>query len=170
MLNKNVLARVNALAELRERYGDNLVYRFLSQFGFGLEEHCTNEDAGSVFRCLSEDNHETLYGINSIRDGYIGWHWNADVAKFASLCKDEILRELKELSSAGGESIGDVLQGICNQNDIIYWLIEDCLDNDFGDVDGTDRVVSSSLGYWIGQELVSAYQDYYYEETRNEND
>lgn len=166
MLDKDVLARVNALAELRERYGDNLVERFVNQCGYELEEHGTNEDEGSVSRCLSEDDHETLYGINHIRDGYAGWIWNADVAKFASLCKEEILRELKEFSFAGGENIGDVLQRICNQEDIISWLIEDCLDNDFGEVDGTDQVVSSCLGYWIGQELVSAYQDYYYEEVR----
>lgn len=170
MLNKDVLARVNALAELRARYGDNLVDRFVDQCGYELEEHRTNEDDGSVFRCLSEDDHETLYGIRSIRDGYDGWYWNADVSNFASLCKEEILRELKEFSFASGENIGYVLERITGHDDIIFWLIEDCLDKDFGDVDGTDAIFNSALGYWIGQELVFAYQDYYYEETQNAND
>lgn len=164
MLSKEVLARVNALAELRERYGDNLVDRFLDQFGYELEEHCTNEDEGSVFRCLSEDDHNILCGINSIRDGYSGWIWTADVADFAKICKSEIVRELKEFSSYIGESVGTTLEQITEQDDVIFWLIEDCLDHDFGDEGGTDQVVSVSLGYWIGNELVSAYQDYYYEE------
>lgn len=163
MLSKEILARGKALSELRERYGDNLVDRFVEQCGYELEEHRTDEDEGSVFHCLSEYDHNTLYGINSIRDGYYGWHWNAEVADFAKLCKEEILRELKDSSFSCGENIGELLGHITRQDDIIFWMIEDCLGNSFGDVYGTDHIVSSNVGYWMGQNVVSAYQDFYYE-------
>lgn len=166
MLDKYVSARVNALANLRERFGDNLVDRFVDQFEFDLEEHCTNEDEGSVFRCLSEDDHELLNGIRDIRDGYTGWYWNNSVGRFAHYCKDEILTELKKFADEIGHTVGQLLEQLCD-NDVVLWLIEDCLDNDFGDVDGTDKHVSSCLGYWVGQELVWAYQEYYYEEINN---
>lgn len=170
MLSKEILARVNALSELRDRYGDNLVDRFVAQFGYVLEEHRIDENDGSVLRCLSEEDHRDLYGINFIRDGYIGWMFCPDVEKFATHCKEDILREIKEFSLSCGEHIGRTLERITGQDDIILWLLEDCLDNDFGEVNGTDKIVSCRLGYWIGQELVSAYQDYYYELVNDTDD
>lgn len=167
MLSKDVLARVNALANLRERYGDNIVDSFVDQFEFVLEEHVTNEDEGSVFRCLCVDDHNTVYGISNLRDGYTGWYCNDDIDKFASGCKEEILRELKGFSDSTGEKLGDLLEDICGDEDVIFWLPEDCMDYSFDYTDGVAHRVNTSLGYWIGQQLVSAYQDYYYDEINN---
>lgn len=163
MLSKEVFARAQALLDLRERYGDNLVDRWLKQFGYTVKRRRPKSNGGKEIRYLSEEDHNILNGIISINDGYYGWIMNADVSKFAHYCSDEIVKELEARAINENEGVGTILEQITNDSEIVYWLIKDSLDRKSIDEGNCYPTVSSKLGYWMGQNLVSAYQDFYYE-------
>lgn len=163
MLGKEILARAQALLDLRERYGDNLVDMWLKQFGYTVKRRRPKSNGGKEIRYLSEEDHNILNGISRINDGYSGWIMNTDVSKFAHYCSDEIVKELESWAVDMNEGVGTILEQITNDSEIVYRLIKDRLDRESIDEGSCYPTVSSKLGYWMGQNLVSAYQHFYYE-------